>query len=210
MALQQAEKIRCLLYNSAEPFGKNFNRTLVNVRLADGMSVKLYIPRKFSNTNQILDCDEKKFCVYKNNTVMSSTTPSIMATTTMSTTSKSGTVPSPRSTSKSSVVPSPRSTSKSSTVPSPRSTSKSSTVPSPRPSDKWKIIFGFYDDDDISSLSNEDVSQWTWSNMKRGVNHYCVKKTSLKLTIPAEDVNQLSRDMVSLQYQVINGYIIVH
>ena len=178
MALQQAEKIRCSLYNSAEPFGKNFNRTLVNVRLADGMSVKLYIPGRFSKANQFLDCDKKKVCVYKNNIVMPSTPASIMATTTMSTTSKSSMVPSPRPT---------------------------SMVPRPRPSDEWKIIFGFYDNDDVSSLSNEDVSQWTWSNMKRGVNHYCVKKKSLKLTIPAEDVNQLSRDMVSIQYQVMNG-----
>ena len=79
-------------------------------------------------------------------------------------------------------------------------TSKSSMVPSPRSNNEMKMIFGFYDDDDISSLSNEDVSQWAWNNMNRGVNHFCVKKTYIKLTVPEKDVNQLSQDLVSLQY----------
>ena len=116
---------------------------------------------------KLSDIDEKKFCVYKNNTVVSSTTHSVMSTTTTS------------------------------------ATSKSSMVPSPRPNNEVKMTFGFYDDD-ISSLSNEDVSQWAWSNMKRGVDYFCVKKTSIKLTVPEKDVNQLSRDLVSLQYQVMN------
>ena len=180
-ALRQASKLRCWMFNSNEPFGKNFNRTLIYVKLSDGETFKLFVPTETISSamaNRTLTCDQAKICIWDN----IRTTAAIPPTPTQSapTASMSTELPTCRA---------------------------DRSCHEPVEEMKVKITYHFYDDD-VSSLSHQDIAQWTWKTTKRYANDYCIQKRTIKMALPVEgNINELSRDLVSVQYEVMNVII---
>ena len=179
--------------------------------MADGKITTLYIPSsKVLGSNHSLYCDEAKLCVWVI-TPSKTNRPSLIPITSTTATSMEqcfvGDKWCERRTS--SVL----ATTKSITTSVELGTTniivlKSSVIsrPTMTPNTKSfiteaKIIFGFFDD--VSSLNYQDIEQWVWINAKTTVTHSCIHKRSIKLTIKINDINRLSRDLVSVQYQVI-------
>ena len=198
-ALRQPEKLRCWLFNSLKPFGNNFKRTLIKVTTSEGNVSELYIPSsKLSKSNHsTLYCNEQKFCEWtitpSNSTFFHTklvTTNSIFPTSPIHPNSQCST----------------GSCDKSNTV---VATSITKMVPSPilpyyrpwlNPPTEVKIIFGFRD---TISLNYLDIEDWMLYYVHRIITNLCIKKVVVMVTIDIEDANQLSREIVSLQHQVI-------
>ena len=178
-ALEQATKLRCRLYNSV--FGKKFNRTQIFVKFSNGETSKLYVPaEKISEvmTNHTLSCNAAKVCTWEIVKTAATTIPSTPT-------------PSAPTTSKSVVVPT------NSTCHAGRSCHEAIK--------EIKIIYEFYNDDDVSSLSYQDIAEWTRKRVKTHTTHYCVSRVMLKMTLPVNnDINEINRDLVSVQYEVMN------
>lgn len=171
----------CQLYN-IEPFANNFNRSLIQVRLEDGSTTKLYVPsREVPGNSDALYCDGDYSCVWNNNTMpipsSSGTSPNIKTTPTPTTPYWNNLVPI-------------------STL-SCHDGSKRCKITHEQ---KMKMIFYF--SNDLSSLRSKDVEEWISFYLKRTAHNMCIKTTSVKLTILMDNVNQVNNDVVSLQYQV--------
>ena len=178
-ALEQATKLRCWLYNSLEPFSNNFNRTQIFVKLSNGETYKLYVPTEKimkDMINHTLSCDTTKVCAWE----IVKTSAAIPSTPT----------PSAPTTSKSRVVP---------TV-----SSCCADRSCHEPIKEIKIIYEFYDDEDISGLSHQDIVEWTRKSVHVHTNDYCLYRRTLKMTLPVDDLNKINRDLVSVQYEVMN------
>ena len=207
IALRQPAKLRCWLFNSPEPFGKNFQRTLINVKTTDGVR-KLYIPSsKVSKFNHsTLYCNETMFCEW----TITPSNATLFHTKLVTTNSIFPTLPMPSNLQYSTELSEESITSSTNTV---VGTSKTNMVPSPilpccykwiEPPTEMNIIFGFRN---VISLSYEDTEQWVLFYVHRTITNLCIKSTTIIFTIEIEDENKLSRDIVSLQYQVTNHFM---
>ena len=181
-ALQQASKLRCWMFNSNEPFGKSFNRTLIYVKLSDGETFKLFVPTEIISSvmaNRTLTCDQAKICTWDN----IRTTAAIPPTPTQSTPTASMSTELP-------------------TCRSRRSCHE------PVDETEIKITYHFYDDDNVNSLSQQDIAQWTWKTTKRYPNNFCIQKRTIKITLPVQgSMTDLNQDLISVQYEVMNVII---
>ena len=203
VALHQPEKLRCWLFNSLEPFGKNFERTLINVTMADGTIRKLYIPssKVLGSNHTILYCNETKHCEWD----ITPSNTALFHTKLATTNSIFPTFPDTADPN----LQFSHTTEESSNTNTVVGTSKTNMVPSPilpccykswEPPTEMKIIFGFRDG---TSLNYQDIEQWILFYVHRAITNLCIKIKTIMITIDIEDNNKLNRDLVSLQHQVI-------
>ena len=196
-ALHQPEKLRCRLYNLLEPFGNNSKKTLINISTNDGNVSELYVPSSIlSRSNHTtLYCNEQKFCEW----TITTSNATLFHTTLVTTNSIFPT---------SSIHPNSLCSTESCDTSNTNTIAATKMVPSPIPyyrpwlglSTEEKIIFGFRD---TISLNYQDIEEWMLYYVHRTITNLCIKTTIIMITIDIEDANQLDRDIVSLQHQVI-------